>query len=370
MNISLQADLLQKKLSLLSHAVSPKPQLPILSGLLLEAKDNKIKLSSTDLEIGIETDVLGEVKEEGIVVIPARTFIDLLSQMGKETVHISTEGQTLTVQTSLSKSTFHLLPQEEYPTLYEDMGTLFSSLEKKQFVSSLEKLLFSASTDTGKPAYSGVLLRGEEEEGKKGFLLVTTDGFRLSLNHMATTQSTNTSLIVPARLLKEILLMKEEEGNLDIFVSSLQNQLILRIGETKVIGRLVGAEYPPFEKIIPSDYSSQASLPRDTFLKAVKICSIFARDSANVIKLSLLKDKVVVSSHGTTTGENTVDIPTSLKGEENEIAFNAKYLLDFLSAVSEEEITVEMVGPLNPGVFKLKDNPSYLHIIMPIRLQE
>ncbi len=121
--------------------------------------------------------------------------------------------------------------------------------------------------------------------------------------------------------------------------------------------------------IIPLDFSVQVAFEREEMLKAVKICSIFARDSANIIKFSIEKDKIVISSQTASVGENTVSIEANLKGEPNEIAFNARYLLDVLGNMSNERIVFAMTGPLNPGVFKIDSDESYLHLIMPIRVQ-
>jgi DNA polymerase III subunit beta len=125
----------------------------------------------------------------------------------------------------------------------------------------------------------------------------------------------------------------------------------------------------PYEKIIPLDFSAKIAFNREELLKAVRICSIFARDSANIIKLALQKTTITVSSQAGSVGENTVTIDAQLSGEENEIAFNAKYLLDVLSHLPDDQLVFEMTGPLNPGVFRTEKDPSFLHLIMPIRVQ-
>jgi DNA polymerase-3 subunit beta len=230
-------------------------------------------------------------------------------------------------------------------------------------------VVFSSSTDTARPALSGTLLRREQE----GFLLVATDGYRLSLKHHAVLDQqsgSEESLLVPARVMREVLSLKEDAEEISLFVARNSNQIIFEIGETLLIGRLIGADFPPFEKIIPTDHSSQTAFDREELLKAVKICSIFAREAANVITLSLKKESITVSSQSPSVGTNTVEVEALLTGEENEIAFNARYLLDVLSNIPEEVLTFEMTGPLNPGVFKIKDNTSFLHLIMPIRLQQ
>ena len=146
---------------------------------------------------------------------------------------------------------------------------------------------------------------------------------------------------------------------------------------------MIEAEFPNYEKIIPSDFSTQVVTDREEFQKAVKTCSIFARESANIIKLSLEKSlpasadaqasgrrgKIVISASAPSLGETSVEVEAVIEGEENEIAFNARYLLEFLGSVGSEKIIFEMTGPLSPGVFKLDDDKDFLHIIMPIRIQ-
>jgi DNA polymerase-3 subunit beta len=374
MKVSVQAELLQKKLTFLSHFVSLKPQLPILASIHVKTGKDQIILSATDLDSGIETAVPAIIDEEGDIAIPARTFIELVNSFSKEDIQLTVSEDTLHIKTTTSKSSISLLPVAEFPKLYEELGDPFCTLSKQELIVSLERVLFAASTDSGKPAYSGMLLRFEEGSERKDFLLVSTDGFRLSLTHVQANNSspttTTTSLIIPSRILKEVTTLKEEVPTIDIFTSTTQNQIIFRFAQTLLIGRLVASEYPPFERIIPSDFSTELSCKREELLKAVRICSIFARDSANVIKIAIEKEKLVVSSQGSMSGENQVEVKAEVKGEENAIAFNAKYLLDFLTNVQVEEIGFEMVGPLNPGVFKISEDPSYLHIIMPIRLQD
>ena len=163
--------------------------------------------------------------------------------------------------------------------------------------------------------------------------------------------------------------IKEDEGDVTISVSEKTNQIIFTQGETILVGRLIEAEYPPFEKILPTEHSTSAVFEREGLLNAVKICSVFARDTANIVKLSFGKNKIIVSANTPSVGENKADVEAKIEGEENEIAFNARYLLDLLGNVNEEELIFEMTGPLNPGVFKIKDNPYFLHLIMPIRVQ-
>lgn len=373
MKVSLLSDLLQKKLSFVNHAVSSKSQLPVLLNILLETRNNELVLSSTDLEIGVETTVAAQIEEEGSITIPARTFSELISSLQHVELTLETKDDSMLIRSKKTRSTFQTLPKEDFPKLYEDKGTQIATVNTKQFRSDIQTVVFAAGTDAARPALSGVLVR---KDASGGLLLVATDGYRLSLKqHVLASDTTHSltegqSLIVPARVFRETAMLKDEADHMSLFITEQNNQIMFEAGETLLLGRLISGEFPPYEKIIPSDFSATTTFDREEMLKAVKICSIFARDSANIIKFSLKADKIIVSSTNGATGENTVEIEATLKGEENEIAFNARYLLEFLSNIDATTLTFEMVGPLNPGVFKVENDASFLHLIMPIRIQE
>ncbi|HWY79711.1 MAG TPA: DNA polymerase III subunit beta [Candidatus Sulfotelmatobacter sp.] len=367
MKIDLLTPNLQQKLSFLNRAISTKNQLPVLLNILIETQGNAIKLSSTDLEIGIEVICPAKIEESGKTTVPARLFTELIASLTDDSLTMKTVDSKLEVVTKRTKSVFQTVSGDEFPRLYEVKGEKLAILSGKGIKKEFSSVVFSASQDTTRPALSGVLVRKEAQ----GFLLVATDGYRLSLRHYKVTESKteNASFIIPARVFRELLAMKEDDADITVYVSKENNQVIFEQGETTLIGRLIDAEFPNFEKIIPSDFSVSVSFDREELLKAVKICSVFARDSANIIKLSLTKNHIVVSSGSSAVGENTVQVESMLSGEENEIAFNARYLLDVLGNVEEKEMSFDMIGPLNPGIFKIKDDESFLHLIMPIRVQ-
>jgi DNA polymerase III subunit beta len=372
MKVQLLTDNLQKKLAFVNHAVSAKSQLPVLQNILIETSGDKIKICSTDLEIGIETYCQAVIIEEGGITIPTKLFTELINSLPSETITLETKDTNLTVSSKRTKSVFQTIPKEEFPKLYDEKGTLVAKMKAEQLRADISSLVFSASQDSTKPALSGILLKQEKE----GFLLVATDGYRLSLKRhpvasvVTAAANEDITMIIPSRIFRELNTIKEEADDIIMFVSKSSNQVVFEIGETLVIGRLIEATYPNYERIIPLDFSAQVHFEREDLHKAVKICSIFARDTANIIKLAIQKEAIIVSSQTSSVGENTVKIEAALTGEENEIAFNARYLMDVLSNVSAERMAFAMTGPLNPGVFKVENDESYLHLIMPIRVQQ
>ncbi len=370
MKVTISLDIFKKQLALINHAVSARSQLPILTNILIEVKGNTLTLSSTDLEIGIVAQIPVSPEEEGSTTVPARTFSELISSIPDDTITLTLDGSTLEVTSKKTKSLFQTIAASEFPKLFEEKGLEIAKLSMKNLSHELGAILFSASTETTRPALAGILVRNEE----KGFLLVATDGYRLSLKHyvdtMAKEGASLETLIVPARVFREVLYMKDDTETVRVYLEKEANQIIFEGNGITLVGRLIEAEFPNFEKIIPTDHTTEIVFNRDELHKAVKICSIFARDSANIIKLSLKPTQIVVSSQTPSLGENTVEVDAVLKGEENEIAFNARYLLDALSNLPGDELQFQMTGPLNPGVFTLKEDTSFLHLIMPIRIQQ
>lgn len=338
---------------------------------LLEAKEGKLHVSSTDLEIGITVELPANVEEEGGTTVLAKTFSELLLSLPQEKILLTLKENALEVRTSKTKSTFQTIAKEEFPTLYEEKGEEMLRLPQTTWRKEFGKVIFCASPDTTRPALSGILIKKEEQ----GVLLVATDGYRLSLKQLThakrkeeKTQEKDRYLI-PARVIREATAVKETEGDLVVRVSAKNNQVLLEQNNTIIVGRLIDADFPAYQKIIPTSQTTTIQFEREEMLQAVKICSIFARESANIVRLQVDKEKTTVSANLPSVGENSVDIDAVLKGEEAHIAFNARYLLDLFNALTEKEMICEMTGALNPGVLKIKGDESFLHIIMPIRVQ-
>jgi len=371
MKVSFLSENINKKISFVNHAVSNRSALPILLNLLLFAKKGKFFISATDLEIGIEVSIPASIEEEGGITVPARTFYELLGNISKGKIVLYTKNNSLFFEADKIKTVFQTISPEEFPKIYDEKGNKMATIENRALVDDLPKVVLAASSDAGRPALSGVLMKKEEGGG---FLMAATDGYRLSLKkggggEKSTGKKDQGPLLVPARLIRELVSVKDWAGDIGVYSSVGNNQILFFLEDAVLVGRLIEAEFPNYEKIIPSDFSARVVTDREEFQKAVKTCSIFAREAANIIKLSLKKGMIVVSASAPSLGETSVEVEAVIEGEENEIAFNARYLLEFLGSVGSEKIIFEMTGPLSPGVFKLDDDKDFLHIIMPIRVQ-
>lgn len=371
MKVSFLSENINKKIAFVNHAVSNRSALPILLNLLLLAKKGKFTISATDLEIGIEINVSANIEEEGGITVPAKTFYELSGNISRGKITLYTKNESLFFETDKIKTVFQTISSDEFPKIYGEKGDKIAAIDNKALVDDLPKVVLAAANDAGRPALSGVLIKKEEEGG---FLMAATDGYRLSLKkgwsgEKQGGKKDQSPLLVPARLIRELISVKDWAQDIDVYSSSGNNQILFFLQDGVLAGRLIEAEFPNYEKIIPSDFSTRVVTDREEFQKAVKTCSIFAREAANIVKMSLEKGKIVVLASASSLGETSVEVEAVIEGEENEIAFNARYLLEFLGSVNSEKIIFEMTGPLSPGVFKLDDDKDFLHIIMPIRVQ-
>lgn len=369
LKIAILLESLKEGLSFSHHAISPRSPLPILHNFLLAAKDGDLIISATDLEVGIQVRVPAKIEKEGAVTVSAKTFLDFISSINAEKIELEEKEGVLSLSSSHLKTQFPTLLSSEFPKLYEEKGEKKAAFNKEGFGKEISRIVFAAAGDSTRPALSGVLI----EQNGKDVGIVATDGYRLSLKRnisIKTAGKTDSEkLLVSARVIKEIMGAKGS-GDISLYTSLSSNQVLFEIDDTTVVGRLIEAEYPDYQKIIPEDLTTKAEFDRQEALSAVRSSSVIAREAANIVKMSIGKSSVVFSASASSVGESEVEIEAKNTGEENEIAFNARYLLDFLTNVDEERISFEMTGPLNPGVFKIVGDTSYLHLIMPIRVQD
>lgn len=366
MKLTILAENLQKKLSLATHAISSRTQLPILSHVLLKTQGEYLCISATDLEIGIEVRIPAQIEQEGATTVPAKLFLELVNTLPHDKVILQITDGNLEILGKRVRSVLQTTPADEFPALYEELGEELVTFTQGEIKELLGKVVFSSSLEATRPALSGVLLRADAE----GFVVVATDGYRLSLDHFSPKSGvkTQTSVIIPAKVMREVMGFAENDA-IKLYISQHNNQVIFSQDDAILVGRLIEAEFPNYQKIIPTDSATKVTFDKEAMHKAVKACSIFARETANIIRFSIQKDKIVVSAKTPSLGENTVEVDAALIGEENDIAFNSKYILDALANIDVPELSFEMTGPLNAGVFRIPNNPHFLHLIMPIRTQ-
>lgn len=278
MKLSVLSEHLQKKLPQLNHAISSKNPLPILLNILLEAREGKLRISATDLEIGIQVEFPAQIEVEGITTIPAKLFTDLISSLPEEKITLELKEGKLEITSLHTKSVLQTTLPEEFPKLFEEKGDKIATLNSEDIQKCFSDVVFAASIDTTRPALSGLLIKKEKLPQGDGFLFVATDGYRLSLKHyvLESEKSENEfKFLIPARIVKEVTTLKVGNEKIDMHISQKFNQVLFVCSDIVLVGRLIEAEYPAYEKIIPHDFETQVVFDKEEMQKAVKICSVF-----------------------------------------------------------------------------------------------
>ncbi|MBI4062656.1 DNA polymerase III subunit beta [Candidatus Gottesmanbacteria bacterium] len=367
MKVTILQENLIKALTAVSRIIPMHPSLPILQNILFQTKDERIMLFGTSLDTGIVYWCDGKTEEEGIVCVPAKVLSEFVATLPAQTVTLEDKKEGLVVSCAGFSATIATNPATEFPPVPIVGKTAFINIKAQDFSRLLGYVLFAAATDEARPILSGVRFTSGGDE----VVVVATDGYRLSRKKMKTKLPKDLDVIIPGRALSEIARLASglgEDGEVG-FALTQDGQILFHVGEAEVFTRRIDGEYPPVEKIIPKNWTTRATIDREALAQAVKSAAIFARDNANIVRVSIQKDAVVVSANAPSVGENKVDVEARIEGEEGEIAFNSRFLLEYFSAVSSDQIAFEMTGSLNPGAFRPVGDDSYLHIIMPVRVQ-
>lgn len=370
MKIIVQSGELKKYLGIVNRGVSSRPQLPILSGVLLKALDNEVSLIATDLEVSFWLKLSAKVEEDGEVVVPAKLFSELISGLPSGSVTITVEKHVVKIEVDGIMSEIVGQSADDFPSIPSASKSQIV-IRSSDFRQKVDRVCVSSARDDTRPVLTGVLW--EINEGKVS--LVATDGYRLSvdsLNLSKTELEKETRLILPARSLQEISKMLGETGvdDFSLEFDKKNQQVIFKVDSIEVTSRLIAGEFPPYQQIMPNTYSSRAVFGRGEILEGVKRASLFARDNANIVKLSMEKDGVVVKAESTQVGTSMTKLSATTEGEEMVVAFNARYLLDYLASCTSENVVWETEGELKPSVFRDEDEDTWVQVIMPVRVQD
>ena len=365
MELTILKENLQKACSFVGKNISTRTQLPVLSNVLLQTDQGRLKLSTTNLETSMSVWIGATIVREGNITVPARLFTELVASFTGDKVNLKAEQAALELICGESKASLTGIEGSELPPLPPTAGKPQITIDRKNLEQGLSLVTIAASNDESRPLLTGVKFVPRENS----LDLVATDGYRLSVKKLPF-KSDKTNFVVSSRALLETLRLAKD-GNaqtLELFLSADGNQVIFNLPQAQVATRLIEGEYPTYEKIIPSNFTTRAIFNREELLAAIKFAAVYAKESANIIKLNIDKE-TTVTANAPQIGENLTKVATKLEGNQVEVAFNARFLQDLLTIFPEEELAFEIGGPLSPGVFKPVADDSFLHIIMPVRVQ-
>lgn len=379
MKVSCNQTSLAQQLSIIGRLVSSKPGLPILANVLLETEDSKLKMTATDLEIGVHTWIGAEIKGDGKITIPARTFAEFVNSLPPEGVTLDLENQTLNVTTVNNSAQFNTLPPDDFPSVPGiDDGDILMTVPAHDLQVAINRVAFAAATDDSRPVLTGMKI---EAEGTT-LTLIAVDGFRLSRQILELDKSVKekTDLLIPAKAMQElsrIISDTSDEGSkkkndvVEMYVLKDKNQAAFRYKEVDLVSRLIDGQFPEYKQIIPTGYQTKVEMDTDQLQNAVRIVNIFARSTIGnkaIMEFNPDNSTVKVSASLAEVGQNESSFEAKIEGEPLAIGFSGKFLTDMLSSIDGETMIFEGSNPTAPGVFKSKGDDNFLHIIMPMRI--
>ena len=398
MRVSCLQENLAKGVSIVSRAVSARSTLPVLSNILLATDQSQLRLSATNLEISINCWIGARVEEDGSTTIPARLLSEFVASLPPERIdlELATRTQLLHLKCARYEANIKGIDAAEYPLIPSFAGSPTPSgtgsgvieLAPATLRQMINQVAFAASTDDSRPTLTGVEVRFDNDR----LMMAATDGYRLSRRSGGMSQAVTerATLIVPARSLSEVARISAEaddERPIEVAISPTRNQIMVHIwgrGDGKagfhqadVISQLIDANFPDYNSIIPRSFKTRAVLDTATFARIVRVAFLFARDAANIVYLritpaeGLQPGTLTLTATSASMGDNVGDMDAMVEGEANDIAFNARYLIDALAAIDTPQVALEVTKAGAPGVIRpVGTGPDdFTQVIMPMQSQ-
>lgn len=360
----LQQDLLPK-VTAVSRSVGVRSTLPVLDNILLSAKDGQLTLAATNLEIGVIKRLTAQIEEEGEVTVPAKAFLEIVSGLKQIEVEISSKDAGIEIKAGKFKAKLTGIPASEFPAIPQSLG--IGVKFKKDVLAVCSQILYASATDEGRPILTGILTQVTD----KKLDFVATDGFRLAHRQVNLNEFDGVDFknLIPRRTFEEVLRVISEEEVDDVIISTSkeQNQVIFELGTTIISSRLIEGLFPNWEKTIPTNLITRALVEKEEFLKAVKLASVFVK-SDGYIRVKSGKEGLSLESSAKELGSQENLVEASIEGEDTEIAFNAKFLLDAITNCPSIQLSLEFSGPLSPALLKPVGVEGLEYIVMPVRL--
>lgn len=361
MKINIDQSDLFKAVQIVQRSISIRSTLPILGGILFEADGSKIRLTATDLEIALSTEIDADVKKTGKVVIPGKLLGDIVRNLPEAELTISVDGaDNVRIESEHSNIEVKALNLEDFPQLpHKEIGKSFV-LKRTSILEGIKQVVKAASSDESRPVLTGVLLT---IDGKK-LRLVATDSYRLALRDEDLAKKIeDVNVIVPSRAIGELARIIPL-GKDEMTVRLSENQVVFDLGETVLVSRLIEGDYPNYEQLLPDKHEIVLEASKDSLMQAVRRAALLAQNTP--LKLSLIKDELRISAETSGIGQAEEVVDVKKKGDDLEIAFNPQYLIDGIAEIKGDKVFFEFVNPLKPGFLKGTED-NFRALIMPVR---
>lgn len=374
MKFSCNQDTFSKYLNIVSRVVSSKPGLPILNNVKFETSKGKLLITATDLELGISTWIGADIQSEGNITVPAKQLSEFINSIPNDKIDVDLVGQKFKVSTVNNSAEFNTIPVDDYPEIPSiDKENPLLKINTKDLTKSINRVAFAAATDNIKPVLAGILM--EIDNAKIHF--VGTDGLRLSKQtiELESGSQESKSLLIPVKALQELSFiiseLSEEDSFVELYLIQDRNQVLFRVGDIDLTSRLIDGDFPEYRPIIPTGFNTQCNIKRSEFLDSLKVTNIIARSVLGnkvILEIDGKDNTITMSASQSDVGSNKSTFGGEIDGDNLKIAFSSRLLSDVLNHLQSEDIIFECSEAVKPGVFKVKDDENFIHIVMPMML--
>jgi DNA polymerase III subunit beta len=374
MKISCLQENLSKGIAIVNRAVATRSTLPVLSNILLATDESRLKLSATNLEIGINCWIGAKVEQEGATTVPARLLADLVNSLPAERVDMEliTRTQTLNLKAGRFEANIKGIDAQEFPLILVPEEDMRVQIDPDVLRQMIDRVAFAAASDESRPVLTGVLADFSDD----GLTLAAADGYRLSVCTTELEQAPEqpTSVIIPARALQELRRISgEQEDPVEMLVSSGRNQAYFHLKDIDLVSQLVEGTFPAYRQIMPTSFNTETIVSTADLLKAVRMAFIFARDASNIVRVQMVpggenSGRMIISATSAEHGDNVSEIDATVEGKPIEIAFNARYLIDALEVMDTAQVSIQTRDASSPGTLKPMGGGDFVHIIMPMHI--
>ncbi|MCS7091872.1 MAG: DNA polymerase III subunit beta [Patescibacteria group bacterium] len=364
-----QEDLVQK-LAICTRFSSSKVQLPILANVLISASSNKINLKATNLEISISFNIGAKVIEEGSITVPARSFYEIVSNLSKGVLVLKSEKEQINISQEGYEAIISGINSGDFPEVVSTFPQKAIRFDAGKMKSVFDNVLFSVSSDDARPVLNGVLFVFD----KDSISFVSTDGFRLTKVKTILEKFDGflDKVIVPKNTLSEVAKIFQS-GDLLFSLDQNDKQVIFSDGVSSILSsRIIDGEFPNFEKILPKEPKLSVDVSKEDFWQAIRLASVFAKDSSNVVTLEIQKDEMIVKSESSNIGKQSKRIFIKRVGEYDDkliIGFNFHFLEELFKVVKGESLEMKISSPSSPVLFLDPKDKNFIHVIMPVKIE-
>lgn len=362
MKLQVNKEDLFSNIQIAQNIVTTRASLPILSNILMEAVEGKLRLTATDLDIGISCEFPVDIVESGAITVPSKRFADIIHELSNDKITITAKkNNTVHIQSENCEFKVMGLPKDEFPKLPEFKDKEAVKVEQQVLKDALAQTSYAVSHDESRYILNGILFKIENDN----LTLVATDGRRLALTQKKIGQSGHKQLkaIIPSKAIHELGRNLKEDG--EALVTFGENQALFDLGAIRIITRLIEGDFPDYQQVIPKELKDKIRINRERFLLAIRRAAILSTVDYQAAKVEVFKNKIVISKSTPDIGESREELETEYSGRELVVGFNPGYLIDAVKNITDEEISLEVIDSEKPGVIR---NPEHISIVLPMRL--